>query len=354
MGIGADRKKRFWNVKTSIRNPPQALAAALAILGRGELVAFPTETVYGLGADAGNERAVRRVYQVKARPPEDPLIVHVCDAPQAREYVGEFSAAAASLAEHFWPGPLTLVLPRGARISPAVSAGLDTVAIRAPSHPVAQELLRRFGRPLAAPSANRFGRTSPTTARHVLAELAGYIPLIIDGGPCGIGVESTVLDLCDDGARILRPGAVTPGMIADTLRRAGLAAKVMMADRHAGGQTGGWKSPGMMVRHYAPQTPTYRFAAAQDTRVRRWLALQPADFHIALLCFPDCPVFDQRERRIILPADASACAQRLYAALRQADELACGAILVQLPENTEGLWTAILDRITRAAPELPP
>src|SRR5262249_20285929 len=227
--------------------PESAIARAAALLREGLLVAFPTETVYGLGADATNPRAVSAIFAAKERPASDPLIVHIADLEQFASVVAETLPLALRLAERFWPGPLTLVLPRAEGIPLNVTAGGPTVGVRMPSSVVAQKLLRAAGIPVAAPSANRFMRTSPTTAAHVLADLDGRIDCMLDGGPCAVGVESTVLDLTTSRPRILRPGAVT----LETLREVapeiegpvGIDAEPIA------------RAPGQMARHYAPRTP---------------------------------------------------------------------------------------------------
>jgi L-threonylcarbamoyladenylate synthase len=346
-------------MKTAVRTSPGALAQAAALLRRGELVAFPTETVYGLAADAGNPRAVRRIYQVKGRPANNPLIVHVPDAAAARRHVRHFPPAAVVLAERFWPGPLTLVLPRGAGLCREVAAGLDTVAIRAPAHRVARQLLRRVGRPLAAPSANRSGYTSPTTARHVRDELDGLIPLILDGGPCRVGLESTVLDLSGPQPVILRPGAITRAMLAGVLRQAGLPDVIGEATaRKDSRPPATLKSPGRMARHYAPRTPAYRFTAREASRAARWLRRQSAGFRAVLIGFssavpPLTGAVPKVMRVLRWPRNPIACARRLYAILRRADAAGAQVMLVQLPPRADGLWQAITDRLQRATRELP-
>ena len=195
------------------------IARAAEILRSGGLVAFPTETVYGLGADATNPDAVRRIFAAKGRPTTNPLIVHVADIETAKRYAATWSDAAQTLAAVWWPGPLTLVVPKAASIVPEVTAGRETVGLRVPDHPLALELLRAFGGAVAAPSANRSNRVSPTTAGHVLEELAGSVDLILDGGPCTVGIESTVLDLTTDVPTILRPGGVSRGQLEAILGR---------------------------------------------------------------------------------------------------------------------------------------
>src|SRR5262249_19767115 len=231
------------------RHPdPAVIERAAELLRRGEVVAFPTETVYGLGANALDEAAVRRVFEAKGRPANNPLIVHVTHAEQAVGLTGDWPEAAAKLAARFWPGPLTLVLPRSPRVPDVVTAGGPTVAVRMPAHPVAFGLIRAAGVPLAAPSANRSGELSPTRAEHVLVSLGGRIPLILDGGPTTGGIESTVVDVTGTPVRLLRPGLVS---VADLERIVGPLAVPSPLDT----SETALPSPGMLSRHYAPRTP---------------------------------------------------------------------------------------------------
>ncbi|HTV49282.1 MAG TPA: L-threonylcarbamoyladenylate synthase [Phycisphaerae bacterium] len=338
---------------TRIADPGQVLSEAASLLAAGELVAFPTETVYGLGADATNPAAVARIFQIKGRPSENPLIVHVADARGARRWVREFPIIAEVLAEKFWPGPLTLVLPRAVRICPAVAAGLDSVAIRVPAHPAALALLAAVDRPIAAPSANRSGRVSPTTARHVLDEFNGMIPLILDGGPCQVGVESTVLDLTVGKPVILRPGGVTPSMLESALSSAGLPVQLSFAPGDSSSVDKKFKSPGLMERHYAPRTPAYRFRVDQIRRVTNWLQQFDHRSSVVLLRFADCPNSIIVKSVEMLPDDPVACARNLYSMLRRLDHQDHDAILIQMPTQTGDLWAAIADRLMRATKELP-
>jgi L-threonylcarbamoyladenylate synthase len=341
-------------VDTRIGDPGQAVPEAAALLASGEPVAFPTETVYGLGADATNPAAVARIFEVKGRPANNPLIVHVADSRSGRRYVREFPAAAEILAKKFWPGPLTLVLPRADVICPAVAAGLDSVAIRVPAHPIALALLKAAKLPIAAPSANRSGHVSPTTARHVWDEFNGLIPLILDGGPCTVGVESTVLDLTVNVPTILRPGGITLAMISAELHRVGLPADVHVggSESAAPGQTS--KSPGLLERHYSPRTPAYRFRVDQVRRVVAWL--RQFDHHrssVVLLRFADCPNSIMVKSIEMLPENPVTCAHNLYSLLRRLDAQDHDAILIQMPSQTDNLWAAIADRLIRATRELP-
>lgn len=232
----------------------QALREAGFLLRRGELVAFPTETVYGLGADATNTEAVEKIFRAKGRPGDNPLIVHIDTVERLRQVVARIPKTAVELAASFWPGPLTMVLPRRPEISLSATAGLETVGVRLPEHPVARELIAAADRPIAAPSANLSGRPSPTRAEHVRQDLEGRVSLILDGGPCRIGVESTVVDLTVDPPVLLRPGGVTPEDLRQVLGRVDVDPGVL--DRVEAGQV---RSPGMKYRHYAPGAPAWLF-----------------------------------------------------------------------------------------------
>ena len=340
-------------MRTGIQTPPTAIALAVDLLAGGNLVAFPTETVYGLGADARRAAAIELVYRVKGRPATNPLIVHVADSATARQCAGAFPPTAEILATAFWPGPLTMVLPRGPTICPAACAGLNTMAIRVPNHPIALEILTRFGHPVCAPSANLSGRTSPTSAGHVLTELDGLIPLIVDGGNCTIGLESTVVDLTGASPIVLRPGAITAEMIQRELLNAGLNARVVLESPNTAADSGeAMTSPGLLARHYAPRTPAFRFGRADSDRVNQWLHRQPDQSRIVLLAFPGGPTFERIAEQMILPAGGAACARQFYAMLRKADEGNFDTILLEMPELQTGVWAAILDRMTRATREL--
>jgi L-threonylcarbamoyladenylate synthase len=340
-------------VLTSLKPAVSALRQAAELIRAGELVAFPTETVYGLGGDAGNISAIERIYQVKGRPAHNPLIVHVPDIAAAQQCVTTFSPMALALARQFWPGPFTMVLPRKDRICPMVSAGKNTVALRCPQHPVALALLRESGRPIAAPSANRSGYTSPTTAAHVAAELSGLIPLILDGGPCRVGLESTVVDLTGTIPVILRPGAVTPDMLAASLATAGFPSAVHgPSSRSVTTVPEEVKSPGQLESHYAPRTPAYRFSISKLDRLQRYLR-QAGNQRVGLLCWEQWPQLPACAETRVLPAEASACARELYIALRDLDTRHCDVLLIQYPEAMDGLWLAIGDRLRRATKELP-
>jgi L-threonylcarbamoyladenylate synthase len=292
------------------------LDEALAVLRRGGLVAIPTETVYGLAGDASNPDAVRRIFAVKGRPPDHPLIVHVAEADQLGQWAREVPAAAAVLAAACWPGPLTLVVPRAAHVLDEVTGGRDTVGIRVPAHPLTHELLRRFGGGLAAPSANRFGRVSPTTAAHVRADLGDAVDLVLDGGAAPVGVESTIVDCSVDPPQILRPGAITPEQVARLLGDAAAPA------------SGPSRAPGMLESHYAPSARVV--LADGDEQAERLAGAQAG----AVVIGADVDVVDY--------------ARHLYAWLRDADEAGATTIVAVLPPAA-GLGHAVRDRLLKAA-----
>jgi len=316
---------------------PDGLARARDRLLAGALVAFPTETVYGLGADATNDRAVAAVFAAKGRPRFNPLIVHVADVEAARA-VAVFDARADRAAESLWPGPLTLVLPRraDAAVSRLATAGLDTVAVRVPSHPAARALLAAVGRPVVAPSANPSGAVSPTTARHVLDGLAGRIALVLAGGRCTVGLESTVLDLTGPAARLLRPGAVGADRLAE------LGGPVEAAGDDAAGPDGPRPvSPGRLASHYAPAVPV-RPDAAVAAPGEAWLGFGPE-----LRPGPAVASLNLSET-----GDLEEAAANLFAMLRALDRSDVSAIAVA-PVPETGLGIAINDRLRRAAAPRP-
>ncbi len=319
---------------------PEVIARAAEVLRRGGLVAFPTETVYGLGAAALDPAAVARIFEAKGRPATNPLIVHVARAEEARELTTGWPRAAERLAARFWPGPLTLVLPRGPRIPDLVTAGGPTVALRVPAHPVALALLRAAGLPVAAPSANRSASLSPTQAGHVLRGLGGHIELILDGGPTAGGLESTVLDVTADPPRLLRPGLVTPAEIEAEI---GPILRPGQREQAAGQPL---RSPGMLGRHYAPSAPLECVAEDGGTRVEELLR---AELRVGWVRIG---AGEEKERPglvvIALPGEPSAYAAGLYAALHALDEARVDRIVVTLPPQTEE-WLAVQDRLRRAS-----
>jgi L-threonylcarbamoyladenylate synthase len=306
------------------------ITEAAKLLRDGGLVAFPTETVYGLGADATNERAVAAIFEAKGRPQFNPLISHVLDASEAKRFVG-WTTTADTLAARFWPGPLTLVLPRAkdSAIALLCTAGLDTVAIRAPSHPVAQALIRAAGRPIAAPSANRSGAVSPTHAEHVAESLGERVPLIIDGGPCLVGVESTVLDLTAPVPTLLRPGGATREAIERAIGPIALSDALPSGDQ-------AHKSPGQLASHYAPARPV-RLNATSVAADEGLLAFGPSVPSGAMLTANLSPTGDLAE-----------AAANLFAQMRAMDRPGIGRIAV-MPIPETGLGLAINDRLRRAA-----
>lgn len=319
------------------------------VIRRGGLVAFPTETVYGLGADALNARAVLGIFRAKERPSHDPLIVHIADPEQLREIAIQIPEIAWTLAREFWPGPLTLVLRKAPQVPPEVTAGGDTVAVRLPAHPVAQALIRQAGTPIAAPSANRFGHVSPTRAEHVLRDLEGRIDLILDGGSTPVGVESTVLSLVSSPPMILRPGGTSREALAHHLGSITLRSETIAEGQAA-------PSPGMTIKHYAPSA---RLVLYEGERAAVLMAMRrAAEWHVCaghrvglLLVDEDAPVFRDMPlvvQRLGSLTNMSIVAHKLFAALRALDEADVSIILAR-DLGTEGLALAIRDRLIRAA-----
>jgi L-threonylcarbamoyladenylate synthase len=299
---------------------------AAEILRAGGLVAFPTETVYGLGADASSAKAMARLYEVKGRPNDHPVIVHFASASEAFKWASEVSRDAKLLAERFWPGPLTLILKRSDKAKDFVTGGQASVGVRVPSHPVARELLDEFGKPLAAPSANRFGHVSPTTAAHVREDLGADVDLVLEGGPSEVGIESTIVDLSGGAAAILRPGKISREELQEIIS----LGKAETAPRHSGG----------MEKHYAPKTPARLVATHElDKEISKLTA------RAAVLAFsrPD----ERVDFWLRMPRDPAAYAQKLYAALRELDAAGCDALLIEAPP-VESRWEAVLDRLRKA------
>jgi len=309
---------------TTVINADDTIATAVKFLAEEKLVVFPTETVYGLGGNALSDAAVAAIYEAKGRPAFNPLIVHVASQAEAEKYV-TFNDTAKKLAAAFWPGPLTLVLPRRAdcKLSLLVSAGLDTVAIRVPAHPLAQALLKETQLPIAAPSANKSGRISPTQASHV-EELRGEVTMILDGGPCPVGIESTVVNVSENTPVILRPGSITQ----DQLEK--IVGKILPV-----GASNKIKSPGMLERHYAPGKPL-RLNVAE---------IKPAE---ALLAFGKPLAGAKIIENLSVKGDLKEAAANLFRMLRTLDASNANAIAV-MPIPEEGLGVAINDRLKRAA-----
>jgi L-threonylcarbamoyladenylate synthase len=314
-----------------------AIALAVEALRRGGLVALPTETVYGLAADAGNEAALRRIFAAKGRPADHPVIVHVVNANALAEWAEPVPAGARRLAAAFWPGPLTLVLRRRPQVSALITGGQDTLGLRAPAHPWAQALLRAFGGGVAAPSANRFGRISPTTAQHVIDELgvqpAGAVDVVLDGGPCPVGIESTIVDLSGVRPRLLRPGAITRDQIESVLGET-----LQDADAAAPRASGG------LEKHYAPRTRLDVVALAELPG--RVLALSPQP--VAVLAPGAAPPAANLRLHLAAPNDPVAYARSLYDHLRRLDASGAARLLVARPPAGPA-WEAIHDRLKRAS-----
>lgn len=311
---------------------------AVALLRRGDLVALPTETVYGLGADAMNPDACAKIFAAKGRPSDHPLIVHLPDAEQLPVWARAIPKEAIALARAFWPGPLTLILKKHEDVPDLVTGGQDTVGLRVPNHPVALELLRAFGGGVAAPSANRFGRISPTTAAHVREELGDRVPLILDGGPCQVGLESTILDLSRDVPVILRPGAIG---VDDIARVIGRRPRLRGEDEAGQGGSVAPRVSGALAAHYAPRTPLELVADADLLA-----ALQQGDAVLARMPRPDS--LQDGVRWVAAAIDAAAYGHDLYAALRDLDTAGCRRILVEAPPASPE-WSAVIDRLGRAA-----
>ncbi len=315
--------------------PHNDIIHAVTILRAGGLVAFPTETVYGLGADARNPDAIRRLFAAKGRPADHPVIVHLASVDAMPAWVSRVPRAAIELANAFWPGPLTLVLPRAAHVLDLVTGAQETVAIRVPSHPIAQELLVAFGDGIAAPSANRFGRLSPTRADHVRAELGNAIDLILDGGPTDVGVESTIVDLSGDRPALLRPGGITPAQLATVLGTPPDAP-------HAASP----RASGTLPSHYAPTTPLDVIESRDlEERANHLVA---KGVRVAVLARRNAPPIRSGVVWRVISADAASYAHILYAMLRELDSGGYDRILVEdVPEGDA--WLAVRDRLRRAA-----
>lgn len=313
-----------------------ALDAALEALRRGEVVGLPTETVYGLAGDAADPAAVARIFALKGRPADHPLIVHVADAAAIDAWARDVPALARQLAEAFWPGPLTLVLRRHAHVLDAVTGGQDTVGLRCPRHPLALNLLKRFGGGLAAPSANRFGRISPTTAAHVREEFGDAVPIVLDGGECEVGIESTIVDLSGATPRILRPGVLGK---AELEAVAGPIVEGVAKDSP--------RVSGALASHYAPHTRT-ELLPREELGERARFCRARGEAVLALTLGRGIEGVDGR----VLAADPDAYGHDLYAALRELDALRADRLLVEAPPRTRA-WFAVLDRLGRAAADAP-
>lgn len=321
----------------------EGIARAGELLASGELVAVPTETVYGLAADALNQRAVSDIFVAKGRPSDNPLIVHIADTKDWAPLVTHIPDGAAALADAFWPGPLTIILPADACIPSVVTGGLSTVAVRLPSHPTARAIIRAAGRPLAAPSANRSGAPSPTTAARVMEDMQGRIAAVLDGGDCAVGVESTVVDLSGDRPRLLRPGGVTPeqlrAVLGDLVIDPAVTAQLEEGVKAA--------SPGMKYKHYAPKAKLTLVKAA-PAAFAAFVNAKAAETPVALC-------FDGEEDMLRVPyltygarEDAAAQAHRVFDALRQLDDMGATTVYAACPD-ANGVGLAVYNRLLRAA-----
>ncbi|RLA05778.1 MAG: threonylcarbamoyl-AMP synthase [Gammaproteobacteria bacterium] len=304
---------------------------AVALLRAGELIGLPTETVYGLAADANNALAVKQIFLLKGRPADHPVIVHIADSDSLSDWAQIDTDQVWRLAEAFWPGPMTLVLPKQPEVDAGITAGQQTVAVRVPSHPVAQQVLHQFGGGVAAPSANRFGRISPTRAEHVRDEFGESIKLVLDGGGCEIGLESTILSLIE-GPELLRPGSISKQQLETVLEE-----PVSFSNRLS------QRAPGLLDRHYAPRTPAWLIAA--DDIAAQLVASDVTQKRVGLVQFSEidfeCTMV---ERLACAPAGYS---QQLYAALRRLDSAGLDLIIVERPPVTPA-WLAVNDRLSRA------
>ncbi len=312
-----------------------AVAKAVEILRKGGLVAFPTETVYGLGADAANPQAVQKIFIAKGRPADHPLIVHIGSPGLLDDWAQNIPDAALKLAARFWPGPLTLIMQKRPRVPLAVTGGQQTVALRIPDNPVALGLLREFGGGIAAPSANRFNRISPTRAEHVVAELGDSVDMILDGGPCSVGLESTIVDLTGSQPAILRPGHITRLQIEQLLQTP------VVVKRRA--QT---KAPGMLEMHYAPIAPALLYPGDRiDSKIKQ-LAAQ--NKKVGVLIHTHSMNEAQNIHVIRMPLAELDYSRELYAALRRLDDLLPDIIVIEQPPDSEE-WRAVNDRLGKAA-----
>lgn len=326
--------------------PPsrENIALAADILRGSGLVAIPTETVYGLAANALDPDAVKQIYAVKGRPSDNPLIVHISDACELEQLVTQTPDICRELTDRFWPGPLTVVLPAAPIVPKQVTGGLDTVAVRCPSHPTAQAVIRAAGLPIAAPSANSSGRPSPTTAQHVYSDLKGKIPLILDAGPCEIGVESTVLSLVGGCPTILRPGGISRDMLEETIGAVAVSESVYRAMSSDGRPM----APGMKYRHYAPKAPILLFEGSDDAVIRRIAEL--ADSSTGILCFSgeECLYPSGHPVAYGKKDDAAELSHNLFSALRKFDEMGVHKILARMCRR-DGDYSGVANRLLKAA-----
>jgi len=311
---------------------------AAELLRAGDTVAFPTETVYGLGADASNPLALHRVFEAKGRPADHPLIIHIADASQMADWAVDIPEKAWQLADAFWPGPLTLILHRGKQVLNEVTGGQETVGLRVPDHPVAAALLREFGGGIAAPSANRFGRVSPTSAQHVRDELGAHVGMILDGGACRVGLESTIVSLVKDNVVLLRPGGIQVAAIEDVLMQSLMPTQPI-------GQT--VRVPGALAAHYAPATPMELHFA--ETLCMRGFQLAAEARKVAVLYLGESNKCGSGDCTYLsMPGQPDEYARILYATLRRLDSSGFDHLLLEIPPDTMP-WLAVRDRLRRAA-----
>lgn len=327
----------------SIFDNPDELQQAADILARGGLVAFPTETVYGLGADGLNEEAVRAIYKAKGRPGDNPLILHICDTEMLSQLARKVPEQAVRLGLEFWPGPLTMVLPKTDRVPDVVSGGLDTVAIRFPDNLIARELIRRCGRPIAAPSANLSGSPSPTTAQHCIDDLMGRVEAIVDGGPCGVGLESTVVSLAGKVPTVLRPGGIT----VEQLQRVLGQVQVDPAVTRPVEEGRKVSSPGMKYKHYAPKAKVVLVDAGREAFVR--YVNEKKGEGVFALCFSE-DASDLQTPSVCYGGQnrPQEQARGLFFALRRLDDLGARLVLAHCPPK-DGVGLAVYNRLLRAA-----
>ena len=318
-------------VAKNILKPSQDILEAARFISEGKIGGVPTETVYGLAADAFNADAVRKIFEAKSRPFIDPLIVHVCDM-QMAESVAEFSQQARKLAEAFWPGPLTMILPRKKCVPDIVTAGMDTVAVRMPSHPMMRDVIKFSKCPIAAPSANPFGYVSPTKAEHVVEQLSGKIDFILDGGACECGVESTIVMMCSSPKKLLRPGPVVVSEIEKVLDEK-IDAKPKVNEAHP-------QAPGMLKSHYSPRVRLSLFCEEAEI---------PQDFEgeIVFLARPENP--EKNHYWLSENGDAQEVQRNLFALIRTLDKISKFGIYCQKPTDTDDSWQAVVDRLARAS-----
>ncbi len=328
----------------TLRLTPEDTAAAAAILRRGGLVGIPTETVYGLGADGLNSEAVAHIFEAKGRPQDNPLILHIPEAGWLDWYCRDIPDSAYALARAYWPGPLTMILRRKPLVPDVVTAGLDTVGMRCPAHPVCRAILRVAQVPVAAPSGNTSGRPSPTTAAHMLEDMDGRIDAVVDGGPCAVGVESTIVDLTETPPRLLRPGGITLEQLEAVLGEVAVdpaVTRLMGAGERP-------RAPGMKYRHYAPRAPVT--VVAGDPQKSAAYIAQHAGAEDGVICFDEfAPLFAERDVEKLGPAaDKGEQARHIFDALRAFDHTGVPAIWAQCPDPS-GLGLAIANRLNKAA-----